>query len=64
MTLYKIIRFHFDADRDFTVFSNLTLEQAQTHCRDSEASSKTCTRPDLVAYTEAQGGWFEGYTEQ
>ena len=46
--LYKIIRFKFKGNNR-VIKRNLTLEEAQAHCRDPT------TRGD---------GWFDGYAEQ
>tara|TARA_R110002012_G_C11644417_1_gene610922 strand:- start:698 stop:871 length:174 start_codon:yes stop_codon:yes gene_type:complete len=56
MTLYNIIRFKFDGYPRI-VKRNLTLEEAQEHCRNPETSGETCS--DL----SKRGQWFDGYEE-
>jgi len=56
MTLYNIIRFKFDGYPRI-VKRNLTLEEAQEHCRNPETSGETCS--DL----SKRGLWFDGYEE-
>jgi len=56
MTLYNIIRFKFDGYPRI-VKRNLTLEEAQAHCKDPETSGSTCS--DL----SKRGQWFDGYEE-
>jgi hypothetical protein len=48
VNLYKIIRFRFKGNNR-VIKRNLTLEEAQAHCRRDD------TRGD---------GWFDGYAEQ
>ncbi len=40
---------------------NVTLKEAQNHCRDPETSSKTCTSYVGKARTKRLGAWFDGY---
>ena len=54
MTLYNIIRFKGDG-YPIIVKRNLTLEEAQEHCRNPETSGSTCS--DL----SKRGMWFDGY---
>jgi hypothetical protein len=63
METYKIVRGFFDGERE-TLETGLSLNEAQEWCKDPETSSRTCTRPDLVALTDARGPWFDGYTEE
>lgn len=53
---FRVVRFYQDSGRREVVAENLTLWEAQDHCRcrDPEASSRTCTS------TEG-GAWFDGY---
>ena len=39
MQLYKIVRMYFRDDTKLRSSKNLTLEEAQKHCSDSETSS-------------------------
>ena len=49
--LYKVIRFYQDPWRDCTLVKrNLTLEEAQAHCRSP--------------FTSKEGEWFDGYEAQ
>lgn len=63
MTKYKIVRHYFNSHRKYTVQHNLTLEEAQAHCRDPQSSSGTCYNSVGKARTKAVGPWFDGYTE-
>lgn len=45
---YKIIRFHQDDDNE-VIATGLTLEEAQTHCKDPSTHGE---------------GWFDGYEEE
>lgn len=58
---YKIIRFYFNHYGGRTIRKNLTLEQAQAHCKDPESSSRTCTSGAGKARTRKFGPWFDGY---
>jgi hypothetical protein len=61
---YKIVRGYMRDDiASRTIKRGLSLEEAQSHCRDKETSSRTCTLPKNVAHTEKYGPWFDGYTE-
>lgn len=40
---------------------NVTLAEAQAYCRSSEANSRTCTKPENIAYTENYGPWCDTY---
>jgi len=65
MQLYKIVRMYFRDDiKTKVIKKNLTLEEAQKHCSDSETSSSTCTLPKNVNHTKRFGAWFDGYTDQ
>lgn len=64
MTFYSIIRFYRNDDHQSqTIYSGLTLEQAQAHCNDPETSSKTATNAPAAVRTAKHGPWFDGYTE-
>lgn len=62
--MYKIIRFYFRDMRPRTIKRNLTLAEAQEHCRDPETSSKSATKPAARRRTKRYGAWFDGYAEQ
>ncbi len=57
---YKIVRGYFKGGRR-TIATNLTLDEAQAHCRDPETSSSTCTKSAGKARTRRMGPWFDGY---
>jgi hypothetical protein len=42
------------------IVSDLTLDEAQAHCKDPETSSKTCSSETAAANP---GRWFDGYDE-
>jgi hypothetical protein len=58
--MYKIVRSYLNHPSK-VIKRGLTLKEAQAHCRDSETSSSTCTKPELVTHTELMGPWFDGY---
>tara|TARA_R110000803_G_scaffold33582_1_gene73451 strand:+ start:90 stop:275 length:186 start_codon:yes stop_codon:yes gene_type:complete len=60
--MYEIIRMYKDK-ANVTMATNLTLEEAQEHCKDVETSSTTCTSEQGLAHTEKHGNWFDGYSE-
>ena len=64
METYKITRNYFDSDRRDTIFTGLTLEEAQEHCYDKQTSSHTCTQAAGLARTEKHGAWFDGYEQE
>jgi len=41
--------------------SELTLAQAQAHCRDLNTSSSTAWTTSALARTKRYGPWFDGY---
>ena len=61
--MYKIVRNYLDHPSKF-IKRGLTLKQAQAHCRNPETSSKTCTKPELIAHTHLTGPWFDSYDEE
>ena len=40
---YKIVRYYYRTSTKRTLQRNLTLEEAQAHCKNPETSSKTAT---------------------
>lgn len=42
----------------------LTLEEAQTHCKDPETSSRTCTEEASKKHTEQYGAWYDVYEKE
>ena len=62
METYKIIRFFFNDDvENIVIERGLTLKEAQSHCRDEETNSKTCS--DYTLENE-KGPWFDGYEKE
>lgn len=59
---YSIIRMYYSGGHR-KVDSGLTLEEAQSHCRGLEASSKTATSAVARRRTKRRGAWFDGYEE-
>mgnify|MGYP003657294819 FL=1 len=55
---YNVIRMWASENMPDTIIkTDLTLEEAQEHCRDPETSGSTCS--DL----SKRGMWFDGYQE-
>lgn len=61
MSLYNVYRIFRDRPGKRLIYSNLTLEEAQAHCRDPETSSSTCTSSVALARTRKSGPWFDCY---
>ena len=62
---YKIVRMFFSDDVPTkTVKIGMSLEKAQSHCRDKETSSSTCSGITGGECTEKYGKWFDGYEEE
>lgn len=65
MDTYKVIRrFFSDHFGPIVIKECLSLEEAQEHCRDPEASSTTAVSVELVELTKNCGHWFDGYVEE
>lgn len=65
MTTYKILRFYANSSVDREVVeTGQTLAEAKEHCKDPEASSRTCTSEDGQGRTAEFGNWFDGYEEE
>jgi hypothetical protein len=65
MSTYRIVRmFQNPSIRSKVIKRGLTLEEAQSHCRNPETSSRTATGTDAQCYTLAYGAWFDGYEEE
>lgn len=63
--MYRIVRmFSDEAISPQTILVNLTLEQAQAHCKNPETAAKTCTSGEGAALTRHFGTWFDGYELQ
>jgi hypothetical protein len=63
-TTYRIVRLHKDNYERPVLSRGLTLEEAQTWCRNPETSSSTCEGETGKAYTEIHGAWFDAYEEE
>jgi|TARA_R100000482_G_scaffold41977_1_gene14559 hypothetical protein len=62
MKTYKIVRMYFNKNiKTKTIRRNLSLEEAQAHCKDKETSSSTCKLPKNKKHTARYGDWFDGY---
>ena len=61
-TMYKIVRQFLNGGKR-TIATNLTLEEAQAHCKDPETSSAKAISAKAKRYTAQHGPWFDGYTE-
>lgn len=61
--MYKIVRIYTEKRTRHTLYTDLTLEQVQDHCRDPETSSRTCTSAAANRITRRNGEWFDGYEE-
>ena len=64
MSTYRIVRLHKDSPERTVLSRGLTLEEAQTWCRNPETSSSTCEGETGKAYTEIHGAWFDAYEEE
>ena len=62
--MYKIVRSYLNDHPSIVIKRGLTLKEAQAHCKDTETSSKTCTKLDLIAHTQLKGEWFDGYDKE
>ncbi len=60
---YRIVRMFFKGGKR-TIEKGLTLEEAQTHCKDPESSSKTATSSVARKRTRERGPWFDGYERE
>ena len=52
---------YFNEHQSRVIKKDLTLEEAQEHCRDPETSSRTCSSHEEE---NRLGPWFDGYEEQ
>jgi len=60
--MYNIIRFWANGARR-VVDIGLTLEQAQSHCKDPQTNSETCTNKAGKDRTRKTGPWFDGFSD-
>ena len=61
---FRIVRHFFRSNRKVTIYTGLTEGEAQEHCRDKNASSRTATDKAGIARTRKSGPWFDGYTDK
>jgi hypothetical protein len=61
--MYKIVRYFYRDSSRRTIEAGLTLEEAQTHCGDPNASSRTAQSVVARRRTQLRGPWFDGYEE-
>lgn len=61
---YKIVRMFLSSKPSRVIQKGLTLEEAQSWCKNPETSSNTCTSSVCIARTRMSGKWFEGYEEE
>ena len=65
MKTYRIVRMYQNpALLSEWIDTGLTLEEAEEHCKDPQASSKTAIGPTLTDLTQLFGEWFDGYEEE
>lgn len=62
MPKYKVVRMFFRGGNR-TIKKDLSLQEAQEHCKNIEASSKTAVSKAGVSRTKKSGPWFDGYEE-
>ena len=60
MFKFNVVRFYFNQSARI-LKRNLTIEEAQAHCRDPETSSRTCTKRAGKLRTKRLGPWFDSY---
>jgi hypothetical protein len=60
---YSITRFFENGSRE-SIATGLSLEEAQTHCKDPQTSSRTASESWAVALTAERGRWFDGYESE
>ena len=60
---YSIVRHYMNHENE-VILTDLTLEEAQEHCRDDETSSSTCESDEGCERTAQFGQWFDGYSEE
>jgi len=61
---YKVIRMFRDSAKRMVIKTGLTLDEAQSHCRDPETSSSTASGLVEKTLTRNFGPWFDGYEEE
>lgn len=62
--LYQIVRCYLNGWPTRTIKRNLTLAEAQAHCRDPETRSETAMSAEARAYTKRVGAWVDRFEEQ
>lgn len=61
---YKIVRKFKDTGRQYTLYTGVTLEQAQAHCSNPESSSYHCEKPHNRRRTKVHGIWMDVYYKE
>ncbi len=61
---YKIVRYFANGSRKRIIQHNVSLAEAQAHCKDPETSSRTAISANAKALTKRRGQWFDGYTNE
>lgn len=62
---YKVVRFYYNCSiKNQVIKERLTLEEAQSHCKNPETSSRTCRKPVNVKRTGKFGPWFDGFEKE
>ena len=62
--MFRIVRFYADPNRPYLLVKKVETEkEAQEHCNDVEASSRTCTMQENIDHTSLYGDWFDGYRD-
>lgn len=61
---YKVVRRFFKNGRKITIKRNLTLIEAQDHCKDPQTSSSTCTNAVGKRRLREHGHWQDGYERE
>lgn len=61
---YKVQLIYQHSARKRTIYTRLSLEEAQRICGNPETSSRTCTSSAGRRRTKLRGPWFYGFTEE
>lgn len=64
-TTYKVVRFFADDEVPAQVVAvRLSLDEAQSHCKNPQSSSATADGKTARERTAKFGAWFDGYEEE
>lgn len=62
---YKVLRMYFNEKKPTEIIrAGLSLEEARSHCRNPETSSRHATSEEAAARTYKYGPWFDGYEKE